>query len=404
MPKTGSAPEVAIVGGGIGGLASAAFLLRAGLRVQVFERADALREIGAGIIVPPNAMRLLARLGLREQVERAGVRLQAAWEFRRWEDGRILSSQSLQACEAMYGESVWALHRADLLEILGAAIPPGLIHLGREAARVDTGDESATVTFTDGSRIHADCVIAADGLHSTLRSQIATATSPVFSRLCAWRALVPSEKAPEFSRRPVQSLWLGPGRHVVHYPVSAGRLVNVVVSTPAETGELDSWATEGQPSEMVAEFEGWHPPLRDLLASVDRVGRWAIFDRDPIDRWTAGRVALLGDAAHPMLAFYAQGAAQAIEDAAALAVCLSRSPHDVAAGLARYQDVRVEHANRLLEASRGRQAHHHVSDGPAQEARDHELQIADPLATVDWMYSYDAEKEAEQFQTWMAPQ
>jgi salicylate hydroxylase len=388
--------EIAIVGGGIGGLASAAFLTRAGFRVHVFERADALREVGAGIVVAPNAMRLLARLGLRDEIEAAGVRLEAGWEFRRWEDGRLLSSQPLgDTCVSMYGDAVWTLHRADLLSILQGAVPPDLISVGCEAVRVENGDEKAIVTFRDGSIARADCVIAADGLHSVLREQIATISPPVFSHLCAWRALVPVEKTPEFAHHPTQTLWLGPSRHVVHYPVSAGRLVNIVVATPAATGELDSWDREGDPAEMLAEFEGWHPPLRELLAAVDRVGRWAIFDRDPIDEWVVGRLALLGDAAHPMLAFFAQGAAQAIEDAAALAVCLQNSPEDLPGALRRYQAVRAQRANHLLQMSRGRQGHHHFPDGPGQEARDRTLGLEDPLAASDWIYSYDAELEAQ---------
>ncbi|AKE01112.1 hypothetical protein XU06_29505 (plasmid) [Rhodococcus erythropolis] len=389
------APEITIVGGGIGGLTTALFLHRAGFKVQVFEQAAELLEVGAGIMLAPNALRLLDQLGLAAEIREVGVQLEAGWEFRRWQDGRILSSQPLGGvCEEKYGVPMLTVHRAHLLDILYRALPPNVLHLGAQAINMDQDEQGAWVVFGDGREVRSGCVIAADGMHSRLRSLVARENQPRFSHLCAWRALVQREKAPDFTHAPVQALWLGPGRHVVHYPVASGRMINVIATTPAATGELASWTAEGNPDELVDEFENWDPSLVQLLSSIEKVGRWAIFDRDPIDNWVVGRLGLLGDAAHPMLATFAQGAAQAIEDAAALAVCLANSRADLKAGLQHYQQVRVQRANQLVMMSRGRPEHHHLPDGADQIARDAALATQKPLANMDWIYSYDAEHEA----------
>ena len=192
----------------------------------------------------------------------------------------------------------------------------------------------------------------------------------------------------------MQTLWLGHRHHLVHYPVSSGRLVNVVAFSPSRPGEVESWSAVGRVTDLAAEFAGWDPRLGKLIAAAQRVGRWSVLDRAPLPRWVRGRIVLLGDAAHPMLPFYAQGAGQAIEDAAALAVCLATGPWDPRAALARYERVRLPRASRVQEASRGRIAHHHLPDGPEQVARDTAFAGEDPLSHNDWLYGYDAEQAA----------
>jgi salicylate hydroxylase len=387
--------RIAVVGGGIGGLAAAAFLRRAGLAATVYEQASAIGDVGAGLVVAPNAARLLRRLPAELGLEQAGVMLEAGWEFRRWADGSVLFAQQLgEACARRYGEHTWTMHRADLLAVLRSAIPDEAVKLGRRCTGVTQDADGVTLTFSSGGPARADVVVGADGIHSVLREYVATASPPRESGLCAWRSLVPAGAAPAFARRPVQTLWLGYRHHLVHYPVSGGRLVNIVAFSPARQGDVESWSAVGRVTDLAAEFAGWDPRLGELIAAAERVGRWSVLDRAPLPRWVTGRIALLGDAAHPMLPFYAQGAGQAIEDAAALGVCLGTGAWDPPAALARYEGVRLPRASRVQEASRGRIAHHHLPDGPEQVARDAAFAGEDPLSHNDWLYGYDAEQAA----------
>jgi salicylate hydroxylase len=312
--------RIAVVGGGIGGLAAALFLRKAGLQATVYEQAAEVREVGAGIVVAPNLVRPLATLGLVENLEKFAVRLEAAWEFRRWQDGRVLFVQPMgEECERRFGAHCYVAHRADLLALLQQALPPEQIRLDHRCVEVRQNDQ-VEILFANGKTVEADVVIGADGIHSVVRPLVASVEAR-FSGLSAFRCLVPAEKAPEMALRPVQSLWLGPGRHFVHYPISAGRLVNIVAIVAGEWRD-ESWTAKGSVADLAAAFEGWDERVLQLIASATSTTRWAMFDRDPLQRWTVGRVTLLGDAAHAMLPFFAQGAAQAIEDAVVLADCL----------------------------------------------------------------------------------
>ncbi len=384
--------RVAVVGGGIGGLATAAFLHRAGIASSVYEQAPALAEVGAGLVVSPNAVRLLRSLGQLDRLRERAVPLQTGWEFRRWEDGRVLFSQDLgEECERRFGEQSYVAHRADLLAAVRAAVPEPSLRLGMRLAGLRRLDDGVELTFTDGSRELADVVVGADGVHTTVGRFVAEAGSPRFSGMCAWRCLVPARSAPAFARRPAQTLWLGPDRHLVHYPISAGTQINIVAFGPAHDWTTESWSAEGRIEDLRAEFAGWAENLRELISAAERAGRWALLDRDPLPRWTNGPVALLGDAAHPMFPFFAQGAAQAMEDAAVLAGCLADRPDDPAAALRRYEDIRRPRATRVQQMSRGRAESNHLPDGPAQRARDASFATEDPLAHNGWIYGHDAE-------------
>jgi salicylate hydroxylase len=389
----GARAGIAVVGGGIGGLAAAAFLRRAGLTVTVYEQAQALGEVGAGLIVAPNAARLLRRLPSAMRLEDAGVALETGWEFRRWADGTVLFSQQLgDACYRRYGEHTWTMHRADLLAVLGSALGGVTVETGRRCTGAAQDADGVTLTFATGDPVRADAVIAADGIHSALQDHVTTVSTPRAYGLCAWRSLVPAAAAPAFARRPVQTLWLGHRHHLVHYPVRGGQLVNLVAFSPAADDVVESWSAAGRPEDLAAEFAGWDPRLGELVGAADRVGRWSVLDRAPLRRWVSGRIALLGDAAHPMLPFYAQGAGQAIEDAAVIAVCLASGHQDLPAALERYERIRLPRASQVQEASRGRTAHHHLPDGPEQRARDAAFAAEDPLSHNDWIYAYDAEQ------------
>jgi len=382
--------RVAIVGGGIGGLATAASLHRHGIRSTVYEQASRFMEVGAGIVLAPNAARLIRRLGAGSFLDRLAVRLEAAWEFRRWEDGRVLSSENLtDRCRQLYGEETYTAHRADLLDALRRSVPAECLRLGKKCVRVQLDGDRVTLTFADEEVVVADIVIGADGVHSVLRSALTSLGQPTFSGLSAFRALVPAEAAPDFARRNVQTIWLGPDRHFVHYPISAGRYVNLVAIGPADGYTVESWSAAATVEELLAEFEGWDARVPDLILAANTPGRWALLDRAPLHKWTTGRATLLGDAAHPMFPFFAQGAAQAIEDAAVLARCLAEASDDPAGALLRYERLRRPRTTGIQLVSHDRARINHLHDGPDQAARDSALAKSDPLVASGWIYSYD---------------
>ena len=383
--------RVAIVGGGLAGLGAAAFLLRAGVDdVRVFEQTRALGEIGAGIQVPPNAARLLHRLGLRDALEEAGVRMETGWDIRRWEDGRVLFAQDLgRACEERFGAPYYVAHRAGLLEALRSVLPDGVVQLARRCVGVEQDGGEARITFAGGETVAADVVIGADGIHSVVRDAVTIPSPPTFSGTAAYRCLIPARDAHPMALEPGFKVWMGPGRHLVHYPVSGGREVNVVGIVPAGEWRTESWISEGTVDGFRAAYAGWAPQVEALLARAPSAYLYALYDREPLDRIVRGRVALIGDAAHPMLPFLAQGAAQAFEDGAALALCLRDD--DPEAGVARYERVRLDRVSDVQRASRGRPDVYHLPDGPEQRRRDAELAAEDRLGHASWLYAYDAE-------------
>ncbi len=393
--------RIAIVGAGLGGLATALFLRRAGLDATVYEQAQELRELGAGIVVAPNMVRVLDALGLAHELPGFAVRLETAWEFRRWQDGRVLFAQPMdEACERLYGAHCYVAHRADLLALLLHALPPRLLRLDHRCSALHAHDDAVELSFghRDGTttRVTADVVIGADGIHSGVQPAVAPQVEARFSGLCAFRCLVPAEAAPAMALRPVQSLWLGPGRHFVHYPISGGRLVNVVAIVPAGDWRLESWTADGDIADLSAEFAGWDERVQQLIVSASSTKRWALYDRNPLDRWTLGRVTLLGDAAHAMLPFFAQGAAQALEDAYVLAACLQRADHASAPqALQRYEATRRPRASRVQVMSRGRELRNHLPDGPEQAQRDAELANGDPLQQSAWLYGHDLDADLQ---------
>jgi salicylate hydroxylase len=386
--------EIAIVGGGIGGLAAAAFLHRAGLAATVYEQAGELKEVGAGVVVAPNAARLLRALGVLGAFAERAVPLETGWEFRRWRDGAVLSSEDLATkCERLYGERTYTAHRADLLDAVQRAVPAASVRLGKRCVALDADGPRPTLTFADGERVAADVVIGADGIHSMVRAALTAPAPPAYSGLCAFRALVPAARAPAFARRPAQTLWVGPGHHLVHYPISAGELVNLVAFAPAGDYTTESWTATAPIGELLAEFAGWDERLVSLIRAAGTPGRWALLDRAPLTRWSSGAVTLLGDAAHPMFPFFGQGAAQAIEDGAALARCLAADPADPAAALRRYESLRIPRTTRLQQVSHARAHVNHLPDGPEQRARDASFKDTDPLVASGWIYAHDPERE-----------
>lgn len=386
--------RIDIIGGGIGGLAAALTLLRAGHDVRVFEQAPAFGEIGAGIQISPNAARLLHRMGLAEAMARTGVKPLFRHQ-RRWQDGRTLSRGPLgAAAEARFGAPYYNFHRADLVALLAAALPAERLHAGhRLTGLADRGDRVSS-RFANGATSEADLLIGADGIHSAVRTAILGPEAPLFTGCIAWRGLVPVERVAALALPLEAQNWLGPGKHFVHYFVSGAKLVNIVAIVEADTWTGESWTDRGDVGDLARFYAGWHPQVTTLIGAMEETFKWALFDRPPLPRWSVGRVTLLGDACHAMLPMMAQGAAQAIEDGATLAWCLAGVGHDsIAAALEAYERLRLPRASRLQAMSRANKANFHLVDGPEQQARDARMSegATDWAAgSVDWLYDHDA--------------
>ena len=392
--------RVAVVGAGIGGLTAAVCLAAAGIGdIAVYERSDGLHEIGAGIQLSPNGTRILHRLGLGDALGAVAVR-PATGDMRRWQDWSLLSTSPLgDVVVAEYGFPYYHVHRADLHRVLAAGVTPGCLQLGRRLVGFEAAGSGVVLRFADGSSAGADVVVGADGIHSVVRRELFGAESPRFSGNSAWRGMVSAARVADLRLPVASTVVMGPGRHFVYYFVSAGRFVNWVGVAPSETWTLESWTTPGRLEDALGDFTGWNTVVRRLIAEAadgsDRAElyRWALYDRDPLPRWGDGPVTLLGDAAHPMLPFMAQGACQAIEDAAVLAGCLRRLPHPVRA-LRHYEHLRRERTARIQLAARNNETVFHLPDGDDQRDRDRALAATSGESTVhrnSWVFGYDVD-------------
>jgi salicylate hydroxylase len=382
--------SIAIIGGGIGGLTAAVSLLQAGFDVRVYEQARWLSEVGAGINIGPNASRLLFRLGLRPELDKVAFRSQFMHQ-RRWQDGRTLTRTPLGGqIEAAFGAPHMIFHRGELHSVLAKAFPSDRVHLAHRCVGIEQNADGVTATFENGAIAKADILIGADGIHSTVRRILLGAERPRFA--CrAYRGLIPAERLPDFPRE--STAWLGPGRHLVHYFVSAGRYLNFVGHVEQEDWISESWTEPGKVSDLRAAYAGWHPQVQRLIDEVDETFIWAVLDRKPLSRWTFGRVTMLGDSCHPMLPFMGQGGAQAIEDAAALTACLLRCGDDTEAALKLYETVRLPRASKIQDGSWANKARFHMPDGPGQVARDaamHKGSTDFSYHAVAWVYDHDA--------------
>jgi salicylate hydroxylase len=385
---------VAVVGAGIGGLTLAAALSRTGVRCEVFEQARCLSEVGAGIQIAPNAARLLHRLGLERRLRACAVRPRAI-EMRRWSDDAPLASTVLgDECERLYGAPYYTIHRAHLHEALVGLLTDNVLHLGRRVIGVADLPDRAVLRFDDGAVYAADVVVGADGIHSVVREAL-VADAPVFSGQTIYRGLLPRERAPLLAGDPAVRLWLGPGQHCVCYPVSGGQAVSFAATCPAAGWSTESWSAIGDPDALADAYRGWNRAVVDLVRAAGTVRRWALHDRVKLTRWSSARLTLLGDAAHPMLPFMAQGANQAIEDALTLAACLTltTSPR-VPEELRRYEALRAPRTELVQRRSRDSAGALHLPDGPAQAERDAGLPGFLDLRGQEWLYGYDAERSA----------
>jgi salicylate hydroxylase len=383
------ATPVAIVGAGIGGLTAALCLHRQGIEVEVFEQAPVLGEIGAGLQISPNASKLLRRLGLGDELDSVGVRPEA-FVMRRWRDESLIFESPLGASvEAQYGAPYYTFHRADLHGVLAGAVPSELVRTGRKLAEVHPDGTGVRLVFTEGPEVTASVVIGADGLRSVVRQSVLS-DDAVYSQMAEFRGLAPADRAQETVDLNVTTMWVGPGRHMVCYPVRSAKLLNWGLAFPGEAGP-ESWTAGGTTADALAALDGWNERTRSIVAATDDPLVLPLYDRNPIQRLSHDRMTLLGDAAHPMLPFMAQGAGQAIEDGWVLADCLADSIRSVAERLHVYEELRAARAEQVQRMSRGNAEMFHLPDGDAQRRRDAALAggAMSPDA-FDWLYGYDA--------------
>jgi 2-polyprenyl-6-methoxyphenol hydroxylase-like FAD-dependent oxidoreductase len=390
MTKSGPHSRALIVGGGIGGLTTALALARTGMSATVLERSAFADETGAGIQLGPNATRALAELGVLDAITAAAFRPDVLRLFDGLSGTNLASVPLGRVAEERYGAPYLTLHRADLhASLLAACRAEGAIELrsGFEVTEAEALAEPVIVRGADGMQAEGSILVAADGLWSRLRDRIAPDADLRFSGTTAWRALLPRGEVPAPFDAPEVGLWLGPHAHLVHYPVRGGKDLNVVAVVEGGSAK-QGWSRRAEPDLLLPSFQRWAQPAKTLLATVKTWRCWSLFRLKPLPRWTDGRMALLGDAAHPVQPYLAQGAALAIEDAITLAASLEASGGDPVSAFPRYQSLRMDRAARVqAQAARFGRIYH--LRGPAAFARNFLLGRRSPeslLQSFDWLY------------------
>jgi salicylate hydroxylase len=360
--------RVAIVGAGVGGLTAAIALSRKGIECAVYEQAPELSATGASLQLGPNALRLMDELGLLGRLRDIGVRPEAV-DFVRWDDGSLLLHTPLGAAmEEHFGAPQLDFYRPDLHRLLLEHVPE--VHAGAQVLSVTQDAHGATLELAGGRSAESDVVVAADGIRSRIRQQFTGADEPVFSGTVVYRGVARREAVAELHPEHVNYYWIGPYRHGVSYWISGGERLAVNCAVQNAAWSRESWTLKALAVEALGYFEGWHEPLRARILACGSMLRGAVFVRRPLAHWSYGRVTLLGDAAHAMEPFQAQGAAQAVEDAFVLAECLAGEPEDVAGALRRYESLRMARAGELQSSSHAAAESFYLPDGEEQRRRD----------------------------------
>jgi salicylate hydroxylase len=379
--------RIAVIGAGIGGLAAACALRDRGFEVEVYERAAELGEVGAGLQLGPNAVKVLRALGIEPELRRLAFEPTNIVSVA-GDDAHLRFREPLKAvATAQFGAPYLTAHRADLHALLVARLPANTIHLRAQCTGTSSANGTAVAHFADGRTVEADIVVGADGINSAVREGLFGVQQARFTQQMAWRCLVPIDCVPT-RIGPGKSVaighdeyvgWIGPDGHVICYPIRGGALYNIFAGHVSDDWVEESWSVPSSVEELLAGYRGWNEALLEMLSHVEHCYKWGIRDRDPLPRWTQARVTLLGDAAHPMMPTLAQGAAITLEDAYALARNLERYD-DPLHGLAAYEAERRPRASKVQLQAREQFQNNRKSPAP-------------PPLSRDWIFAHDATVE-----------
>ncbi len=392
LPQTTTPLDIVIAGAGIAGTSAAIALRLSGHNVRLLERVAAMAEVGAGLQVSANAGHVYAALGMGEALVTRSVPPDQ-WIVRLGKSSERLTAFALGRPHLeQHGFPCCNIHRADLQDILLTRldeVAPGALHLGSEVTGYDEDDRGASVRLANGQSLRCDLLVAADGVRSPIRRQILGPDRPEYSGNIAWRSVIPAERLPRDFMADDHAAWVGPGRHMIMYWLRNRELLNVVGLVESDIDAEESWTVQADWHEFKRDFEGWHADVQTVIDASDRdtCYRWALNIRQPVHNWRSERAVLIGDAAHPMLPYLAQGAAAAVEDAAILMRVLA-DPGDVPAALERFQKTRTPRAARVVEsANRMRHINHMSDEGELRQAI---AKSADLFADRDtWLYNYN---------------
>ncbi len=390
--------RVLIVGAGIGGTTLALALERAGIDYLLLEQAQEFAEVGAGIQLSPNGVRVLEALGLADELREFCVEPDAH-HYKDWQSGEtVLRTTLMPEVRGEFGAAYYHAHRADLIEALGRGVDPAKLALGMRVNRVGQDADGVWAETDDGQRLTGDVLIGADGIHSMVRDQLFEQKPPRRSGYVIWRGVVDAERVAGLDIPVSSYVCMGPRMSFVFYYVSARRKLNWLAFGMTEDEKRESWAQTATKEEVLACFEGWYEVPPALIRATETPFVTALFDRDPLEAWVQGRIALTGDAAHAMLPYHAQGAVQSIEDAWVLARALELEAGDAAAALKRFEVLRKGRADALVGHSRAAEKWYHVDDPAEVAVRNKRFRAMDEkyagsfVPQQVWLYRYDAEK------------
>jgi salicylate hydroxylase len=391
--------RVLIAGGGLGGLTAALALLRMGVDVEVYEQAPELKEVGAGLQLAANGAQVFYALGVGDELKALSCETEGK-EIRIWNTGETWKLFDLgKVSVERYGYPYFTVYRPDALKVLEQAVrcaKPDAIHLDSKCIGFSQTENAVALQLQDGKTVAGDALIGADGVHSRVRQGLFGPDRPGFTGIIAWRGIVPMEKLPAHMVRMVGTNWIGPGGHVVHYPLRGGKVMNFVGALERADWRVESWSARGSNDELAADFRGWHEDIHALIRNIPVPFKWALMVRPPMERWTVGRVSLLGDACHSMVPFLAQGANMALEDGYILARALTEGGGDIPARLLRYENARRERTRRAVEGSTDNitRFHNKVLADPvkAREYVDREWAGAPVADRYEWLFRYDVTK------------
>ncbi|MCF6271888.1 MAG: FAD-dependent monooxygenase [Rhodobacteraceae bacterium] len=384
--------EISIIGAGIGGLAAALALARTGAKVTVFEQAEALGEVGAGLQISPNGVAVLEALGLRADAAKLATTPEAV-VLRDYRGGEVARLAMGKTAEARYGRPYWQFHRADLLKLLenGARAAGVTLVFGHKLAGVKPQPDGVDLEFTSGVHHHTSCLIGADGVRSTLRDLVFEGQPASFTGHVAWRGLVKAEKLPAGLFENAAQVFMGKGRHLVAYPLRGGSLINFVAVEERKSWAAEGWNIPDTAENLRAAFTGFGSPVQALLNAVEETFLWGLFNHPVLPRWHKGRVVLLGDACHPMLPYLAQGAVMGLEDAYVLARSLEAADTPEA-GLAAYEMARKPRATRVQKGAAANARAYHLRNPLVRGAAHKALALMPQGALIgrfDWLYALD---------------